>query len=152
VRLRFTPNVQEDGTILLKVVPEVSALDFANALTISGFLIPALSTRRAETEVALRDGQTFAIAGLIDNRLTEIASKIPFFGDIPIIGNLFKSRAKNHTKTELVVLITPHIVKPLEAGEVPPIPEFPIPFPDEEESDQEAGEEQVETAQVQGQP
>jgi len=152
VRLRFIPNVQEDGTILLKVVPEVSALDFANALTISGFLIPALSTRRAETEVALRDGQTFAIAGLIDNRLTEIASKIPFFGDIPIIGNLFKSRAKNHTKTELVVLITPHIVKPLEAGEVPPIPEFPIPFPDEEESDQEAGEEQVETAQVQGQP
>ncbi len=152
VRLRFTPKVQADGTILLKVVPEVSALDFANALTISGFLIPAISTRRAETEVALRDGQTFAIAGLIDNRLTEIASKVPFLGDIPVIGNLFKSREKNHTKTELLVLITPHIVKPLEAGEVPPLPEFPIPFPDEEESDQEAGEEQVETAQVQGQP
>jgi len=152
VRLRFTPNVQEDGTILLKVVPEVSALDFANALTISGFLVPALSTRRAETEVALRDGQTFAIAGLIDNRLSEIASKIPFLGDIPVIGNLFKSRAKNHTKTELLVMVTPQIVKPLEAGEVPPIPEFPIPFPDEEESDQEAGEEPVETAQIQEQP
>jgi pilus assembly protein CpaC len=133
-------------------VPEVSALDFANALTISGFLVPALSTRRAETEVALRDGQTFAIAGLIDNRLTEIASKIPFLGDIPVIGNLFKSRAKDHSKTELLVLITPHIVKPLEAGEVPPIPEFPVPFPDEEESGQEVGEEQVESAQVQGQP
>ncbi len=152
VRLRFTPNVQEDGTILLKVVPEVSALDFANALTISGFLVPALSTRRAETEVALRDGQTFAIAGLIDNRLSEIASKIPFLGDIPVIGNLFKSRAKNHTKTELLVMVTPQIVKPLEPGEAPPIPEFPIPFPDEEESDQEAGEEPVETAQIQEQP
>ncbi len=152
VRLRFTPNVQEDGTILLKVVPEVSALDFANALTISGFLVPALSTRRAETEVALRDGQTFAIAGLIDNRLSEIASKIPFLGDIPVIGNLFKSRAKNHTKTELLVMVTPQIIKPLEPGEAPPIPEFPIPFPDEEESDQEAGEEPVETAQIQEQP
>jgi pilus assembly protein CpaC len=151
VRLRFTPNVQEDGTILLKVVPEVSALDFANALTISGFLVPALSTRRAETEVALRDGQTFAIAGLIDNRLTEIASKIPFLGDIPVIGNLFKSRAKSHSATELLVMITPHIVKPLEPGEVPPLPEFPIPFPNEEESDQEAGEE-VESAQIQEQP
>ncbi len=151
VRLRFTPNVQEDGTILLKVVPEVSALDFANALSISGFLVPALSTRRAETEVALRDGQTFAIAGLIDNRLSEIASKIPFLGDIPIIGNLFKSRAKNHSTTELLVLVTPQIVKPLEPGEVPALPKFPIPFPDEEESDQEAGEEQVETAQIQEQ-
>jgi len=152
VRLRFTPNVQEDGTILLKVVPEVSALDFANALTVSGFLVPALSTRRAETEVALRDGQTFAIAGLIDNRLSEIASKVPFLGDIPIIGNLFKSRSKNHTKTELLVMVTPRIIKPLEPGEVPPLPEFPIPFPDEEESDQEAGEEPVETAQIQEQP
>ena len=152
VRLRFTPKVQEDGTILLKVVPEVSALDFANALSISGFLVLALSTRRAETEVALRDGQTFAIAGLIDNRLSEIASKIPLLGDIPVIGNLFKSRAKNHTKTELLVMVTPQIVKPLEPSEVPAIPEFPIPFPDEEESDQEAGEEQVETAQIQEQP
>ena len=152
VRLRFTPRVQDDGTILLKIVPEVSALDFANALSISGFLVPALSTRRAETEVALRDGQTFVIAGLIDNRLTEIASKIPFLGDIPIIGNLFKSRSKKHSKTELLVMVTPHLVKPLDAGEVPPIPEFPIPFPDEEESDQEAGEEQIETAQVQEQP
>ena len=152
VRLRFTPKVQEDGTILLKIVPEVSALDFANALSISGFLVLALSTRRAETEVALRDGQTFAIAGLIDNRLSEIASKIPLLGDIPVIGNLFKSRAKNHTKTELLVMVTPQIVKPLEPSEVPAIPEFPIPFPDEEESDQEAGEEQVETAQIQEQP
>ncbi len=152
VRLRFTPNIQEDGTILLKVVPEVSALDFANALSVSGFLVPALSTRRAETEVALRDGQTFAIAGLIDNRLSEIAAKIPLLGDIPVIGKLFRSRAKTHSKTELLVLVTPQIVKPLEPGEVPAIPEFPIPFPDEEESDQEAGEEQVETAQIQEQP
>src|SRR5436190_4286025 len=88
VRLKFRPIIQSDGTIRLKVAPEVSALDFSNALTISGFLIPALSTRRAETEVELRDGQSFAIAGLMDNRLTEVASKIPGLGNIPIIGNL----------------------------------------------------------------
>ena len=102
--------------------------------------------------MALRDGQTFAIAGLIDNRLTEIASKIPILGDIPVIGNLFKSRATSHSETELLVMVTPRIVKPLEPGEVPPLPEFPIPFPDEEESDQEAGEERVESAQIQEQP
>ncbi len=139
VRLRFTPNIQEDGTILLKVAPEVSSLDSANALTVSGFLVPALSTRRAETEVLLRDGQTFAIAGLIDNRLTEIASKIPFLGDIPIIGNLFKSRSKSSSSTELMVMVTPRVVEPFEPGEFPPGPEFPIPFLDEEESDQGSG-------------
>ena len=139
VRLRFTPKVQDDGTILLKVAPEVSSLDFANALTISGFLVPALSTRRAETEVALRDGQTFAIAGLIDNRLAEIASKIPFLGDIPILGHLFKSRATNSSHTELLVMVTPRIVQPMEPGEVPTLPEFPIPFLDPDEFDKEKG-------------
>ncbi|HET9529574.1 MAG TPA: pilus assembly protein N-terminal domain-containing protein, partial [Blastocatellia bacterium] len=88
VRLKFTPTIMPDGKIRLKVAPEVSALDFANALTISGFLVPAISTRRAETEIELRDGQSFAIAGLIDNRLTDVANKIPVLGDVPILGKL----------------------------------------------------------------
>ncbi|MCZ6767945.1 MAG: type II and III secretion system protein, partial [Acidobacteria bacterium] len=148
VRLTFTPKIQEDGTILLKVAPEVSSLDFANALTISGFLIPALSTRRAETEVVLRDGQSFAIAGLIDNRLADIASKIPLLGDIPIIGKLFRSRSTNSSQTELLVMVTPRLVRPLEPNGAPTIPEFPIPFIDPEEFDQEVGKEENETPQA----
>jgi len=126
VRLSFTPTVTADGKIHLKVRPEVSALDFSNALQISGFLIPALSTRRVETEMELADGQSFAIAGLVDDRLTNSAQKVPFLGDIPILGNLFRSRSLNKTKTELLVMVTPRFVK---AGqEVPPGPQFPQPF------------------------
>jgi len=152
VRLRFTPQIQEDGKILLKVMPEVSSLDFSNALVVSGFLIPALSTRRAETEVLLRDGQTFAIAGLIDNRLTEIASKIPLLGDIPVIGKLFRSRAQNRNTTELMVMVTPRLVEPFEPGELPPDPEFPIPLFDEEESDQGSRGTAGETQQAEVRP
>jgi pilus assembly protein CpaC len=133
VRLKFTPTIHDDGTINLKVAPEVSSLDFANALTISGFLIPALSTRKAETEVALKDGQTFAIAGLMDRRTTEIASKIPVLGDIPFIGKMFRSRSQERNNTELMVLVSPKIVGPLEPGEVPALPAFPKPFLDEKE-------------------
>lgn len=140
VRLKFTPNILPDGTIRLKVAPEVSALDFSNALTISGFLIPALTTRRAETEIDLRDGQSFAIAGLIDNRLTEIASKIPGLGDIPIIGRLFKSRSTNRNNTELMVMVTPKLVRPLVPGQVPPMPQFPKPFIDKDKFDGKLGE------------
>jgi len=128
VRLKFTPNIQEDGTIILKVAPEVSSLDFSNALTISGFLVPAISTRRADTEVALREGQTFAIAGLLDNRFVEIASKIPLLGDIPFFGKLFRSRSRNRSNTELLVLVSPKLVSPLNPGEVPALPEFPYPL------------------------
>jgi pilus assembly protein CpaC len=124
----------------LKVAPEVSALDFANALTISGFLVPAITTRRAETEVELRDGQSFAIAGLIDNRLTETASKIPGLGDIPVIGKLFRSRAQNRSNTELLVMVTPKLVSPLAPGQVPPLPTFPKPFLDREKFDGKSGE------------
>ncbi len=137
VRLTFTPNIQKDGSILLKVVPEVSALDFSNALTISGFLIPALSTRRAETEVNLQDGQSFAIAGLMDDRLTEISSKIPGLGDIPFIGKLFSSRSLNKTNTELMVVVTPKLVKALEADQILPTPSFPEPFMETESFDRE---------------
>lgn len=128
VRLKFTPNVLADGTIDLKVVQEVSSLDFSNALTISGFVIPALSTRRAETELQLKDGQTFAIAGLIDNRLSEVASKIPGLGHLPIIGKLFSSRSKQKNKTELLAMVTPRLVRPLEVGQALPQIRFPEPF------------------------
>lgn len=128
VRLTFTPTLTADGTIHLKVRPEVSALDFSNALTISGFLIPALSTRRVETEMELRDGQSFAIAGLVDDRLTETVNKVPGLGDIPILGYLFRSRSVTKTKTELLVLVTPRIVKPAPGQALPAEPEFPKPF------------------------
>ena len=120
VRLNFTPTVTSSGKIRLKVKPEVSALDFNNGVNIGGFLVPALSTRRAETEVELADGQSFAIAGLLDNRVTEIGSKIPGLGDLPIIGYLFRSRDIKKAKTELIVLVTPKFVKPLNPDQVPP--------------------------------
>jgi pilus assembly protein CpaC len=135
VRLRFTPQLQSDGMIRLKVSPEVSALDFSNALTVSGFLIPALSTRRADTQVELRDGQSFAIAGLIDNRLTEVVSKVPLLGQVPILGKLFQSVAQNRSKTELLVVVTPKLVRPSEAVGAPSSPEFPKQFLDNEKFD-----------------
>ena len=128
VRLFFTPTVDSNGLIHLKVQPEVSSLDFANALTIQGFLIPAISTRRAETEVDLHEGESFAIAGLIDNRVTQVVSKIPGFGDLPILGHLFSSRNTQKANTELLVLITPNFVKPFSAGQTPPLPPFPEGF------------------------
>ncbi len=140
VRLKFTPSILSDGTIRLKVAPEVSALDFTNALTVSGFLIPALSTRRAETEIELRDGQSFAIAGLIDNRLTDNASKIPGLGDIPIIGKLFRSKSVNKSRTELLVMVTPKLVKPLAPGQVPTMPDFKKPLLDKDKFDGKTGE------------
>lgn len=140
VRLKFTPNILPDGTIRLKVAPEVSSLDFANGLNISGFLVPALSTRRAETEVELKDGQSFAIAGLIDNRLTEVANKVPGLGDLPIIGKLFRSVSKNKSNSELLVMVTPKLVKPLAPGQVPTLPSFDKPFIDKDKFDGKTGE------------
>jgi pilus assembly protein CpaC len=128
VRLLFTPTVQTNDVIHLRVEPEVSALDFANALTIQGFLIPAISTRRAATEVDLREGESFAIAGLIDNRVTQVVSKIPGIGDLPIIGHVFRSRSTQKSETELLVVITPTFVKPFSADLPPPSLQFPEPF------------------------
>ena len=128
VRLNFTPTVESNGLIHLKVKPEVSSLDFANALTIQGFLIPAISSRTAETEVELHEGETFAIAGLIDNRVTQQVSKLPGIGDLPILGNLFRTRSTEKTNTELLVLITPSFAKPFAAGTAPPLPQFPEGF------------------------
>jgi len=125
VRLNFTPTVESNGLIHLKVRPEVSSLDFSNALTIQGFLIPAISSRTAETEVELREGESFAIAGLIDNRVTQVVSKLPGIGDAPIIGHLFRTRSNQKANTELLVVITPSFVRPFAPGETPPLPQFP---------------------------
>lgn len=128
VRLAFTPTILPDGLIHLKVAPEVSSLDFTNAVTLQGFTIPALSTRRVESEMDLRDGQTFAIAGLIDNQVQQQLEKIPGIGDIPILGNLFKSHSTTKSRDELLVIVTPRIVQPLSPGQVPPGPNFTVPF------------------------
>jgi len=128
VRLNFKPTLTVDGKIHLHVRPEVSSLDFSNALTISGFVIPALSTRRVETDMTLEDGQSFAIAGLVDDRVTRTLSKVPGIGDIPILGKLFQSRALNKSKNELLVVVTPRIVHPVSADNAPKGPTFPQPF------------------------
>lgn len=126
VRLRFTPVIMPNGNIHLRVIPEVSALDFANALTISGFTVPALSTRRAETEFELQDGQSFVIAGLMDNRVTNVINKLPGLGDIPILGNFFKSKSAQRSNSELMVLCTVKRVAP--SNEAPAGPTMPKPF------------------------
>ena len=130
VKLEFTGFIEDDDTIRLKVFPEVSSLDFTNAVTISGFVLPAIATRHAETVVELRNGQSFGIAGLLDQRTTAQFSKIPGIGDIPILGWLFKSKSINKTNSELVVIVTPQIVDPAAGktapAEVPKMPSSPL--------------------------
>jgi pilus assembly protein CpaC len=139
VKLDFTAFVQEDNTLRLHVAPEVSTLDFSNAVTVSGFTVPALSTRRAETEIELKDGQSFGIAGLLDRRATTQLSKVPGIGDIPILGQLFRSRSINKNNTELVVLVTPHIVDPVHVETpIPAGPKGPVPFLDINKFDEQA--------------
>ena len=128
VKLEFMPTVTPQGSIDLKVVPEVSSLDYANAVTLEGFLIPALSQRRAETEVILKDGESFAIAGLIDNRVIETISKVPGLGDLPVLGKIFRSRSTQKSTDELLVVVTPHFVKPLSAEEKAKLPDMPATF------------------------
>ena len=133
VRLRFTPVIMPNGNIHLRVIPEVSNLDFTNGLTISGFTVPAISTRRADTEFELQDGQSFVIAGLIDNRVTNIVNKVPGLGDIPILGNFFKSKNAQKSNTELMVLCTVRRISP--STQAPPPPENPKPFLDKDKFD-----------------
>jgi pilus assembly protein CpaC len=128
IRLTFTPTVLPDGRIHLKVEPEVSTLDYSNALTIQGFLIPAVATDRVTSEMELNDGQSFVIAGLLDNRVTEQFQKIPGISEIPILGKLFQSRSLTKGKNELLILVTPHIVQPLAVGQAPVMPTFPRSF------------------------
>ena len=127
VRLNFTPVINGDR-VHLKVRPEVSTLDFANGVLLNGFRIPALSTRRTETELELQDGQTFAIAGLINNTMNSTLQKIPGIGDIPILGLLFKSKAANKEQSELVVMITPQILPRNSSGVTTRLPSTPEPF------------------------
>jgi pilus assembly protein CpaC len=128
VRLNFIPTVTPRGTIRLQVAPEVSSLDFSNAIEVSGFNVPAISTRKVNTEVELNDGQSFAIGGLLDNRETQTFQKIPFLGDIPVLGKFFQSISKSRTNTELIVIVTPEIVAPMAVGETLPTPKYPEKF------------------------
>jgi pilus assembly protein CpaC len=128
IRLLFTPQMTGNNTIKLALRQEVSTLDFANGVTLQGFLIPALSTRRAETNVELGEGQTFVVAGLMDNRETDAMSKIPIISSIPIIGALFKSKIENKNNTELVMLVTPEVTEALGPNDPKPEPYFPQDF------------------------
>jgi pilus assembly protein CpaC len=128
VRLTFTPTVLGGDLINLKIKPEVSSLDFNNAVTIEGFRVPALTTRRADTEVELRDGQTFAIAGLMNNVALSSMRKVPGLGDIPVLGYLFRSRAYQKDQTELVVMVTPTILRRDSSGASEGLPSLVEPF------------------------
>jgi pilus assembly protein CpaC len=128
IKLDFTPTILPDDAIHLKVTPEVSTLDYSNALTITGFTVPALAVRRVQSEMELRDGQSFVIAGLMDNRVTRTLQKIPGLADIPLLGKIFQSESLSKNKTELLVLVTPQIVHPLPPGQVPGGPQFPRQF------------------------
>jgi pilus assembly protein CpaC len=116
VRLNFIPTVTPRGTIRLQVAPEVSALDFINEVEVSGFDVPAITTRKVKTEVELADGQSFVIGGLLDNTESDTFSKIPFLGDIPVLGKFFQSMQKTKANTELIVIVTPEIVAPIPVG------------------------------------
>jgi pilus assembly protein CpaC len=127
IRLNFVPTVSGER-VHLKVRPEVSTLDFGNAVVLQGFRIPALSTRRTETELELRDGQTFAIAGLLNNSMNSTLQKIPGIGDIPILGHLFRSKAAQKNQTELVVMITPQILRANSTGVTAQLPRLVEPY------------------------
>ena len=127
IRLQFLPQVTPRGTIRLQVMPEVSSLDFAHGLTFQGFNIPALATRRVQTEIELESGQSFAIAGLLDNRLTETLAKVPGLANLPLLGKLFTSKTTQRQNSELLVLVTPEIVRPVPQGMAPPDLQYPLP-------------------------
>ncbi|HTV06354.1 MAG TPA: pilus assembly protein N-terminal domain-containing protein [Acidobacteriaceae bacterium] len=128
IRLSFIPTIMPQGTIRLQLTPEVSALDFANAVEISGFNVPAIDIRTVNTEVELKNGQSFVIGGLLDNTESQTFEKIPFLGDIPILGKFFQSIQRQKNNTELIVLVTPVIVPPIPAGQSLPMLNFPQKF------------------------
>lgn len=131
VRLNFVPVVLGDGKIRMKVQPEVSDLDFTTAVRFNGFVIPGLSTRRVATTVELLEGQTFAVAGLLNNSVSAGKDVTPILGDLPILGSLFRSVRYQRKETELVVLVTPRLVGAMNPGEVPPLPGETWRHPDE---------------------
>jgi pilus assembly protein CpaC len=128
VKLSFTPVINPEGFIHLKVKPEVSSLDYTNALTIQGFTIPSLATRSVQSEMILKDGQGFAIAGLVNNQVVEQLAKVPGLGDLPLLGKLFKSRSIQKSQDELLIMVTPHVVRLDSPAKQPAIPQFPSEF------------------------
>jgi len=128
VRLNFLPTITPRGTIRLQVAPEVSSLDYSNAVVLQGFTVPAIATRKVQTEIELENGQSFAIAGLLDNRFNETLDKIPGIGNIPLLGKLFQSRVLSKSNSELLILVTPELVRPIPAGQPRPELAFPKPF------------------------
>jgi pilus assembly protein CpaC len=137
VKLVFTPTVNPDGSIRLKVAPEVSALDYTNEVEISGYDIPALTTRRAQTDVELQNGQSFAISGLLDRQLTDTFSKMPGIASIPILGQFFRSKNTNTSLVELLVIVTPTVVDPLSTSRPIVEPKNSLPYLDPKRFDQE---------------
>ena len=119
VGLKFTPTVLGNGKISMQVAPEVSELDFSQSIVIQGFVIPSITTRRVSTTIELSDGQSFAIAGLLNDQVKETVRKFPVLGDIPVLGALFRSSAFQKNETELVIVVTPHMVKPLDLKKQP---------------------------------
>jgi len=119
VRLNFKPTIIDEDHIRLELEPEVSTIDFSNGVKFDGFIIPGLKTRRARTGVELRDGQSFALAGLMDNNEMRSLSKVPVLGDIPILGALFKSKSYQKNETELMFIVTAHLVKPVDRDDLP---------------------------------
>jgi pilus assembly protein CpaC len=130
VRLNFIPTITPRGSISLRVSPEVSALDFTHGLTVNGFSVPAITIRKLDTAVELNDGQSFAIGGLLDNRVTDTLDKVPFLGDLPILGKFFQSRSHEKENTELIVIVTPELVRPIPQGSPLPQLKYPVPFLD----------------------
>jgi pilus assembly protein CpaC len=130
VRLSFIPTITPRGSISLRVAPEVSALDFTHGLTVNGFSVPAITLRKLDTAVELNEGQSFAIGGLLDNRVTDSVEKVPFLGDLPILGKFFQSKSHEKENTELVVIVTPEIVRPISQGSPQPQLKYPVPFMD----------------------
>jgi pilus assembly protein CpaC len=127
IKLNFLPTITPRGTIRLQVTPEVSSLDYSNGIVLQGFTVPAISTRRVQTEVELENGQSFAIAGLLNKNFNETLDKIPGIGNIPLLGKLFQSRVLSKANSELLIMVTPEIVRPIPAGQARP--ELPIDKP-----------------------
>ena len=126
IRFDFLPHFTERGTVKMHITPEVSALDFANAVSIQGFLVPALSTRRVETDVELAPGQSFVVGGLIDRRVADTVSRIPGLASIPLIGRIFRSYSREQQMTDLIVIVTPEFPDVIDVGQ--PLPDLPMPF------------------------
>jgi pilus assembly protein CpaC len=119
VSLEFTPTVLDDDRISIVVAPKVSELDYTNAVTISGTTVPALTERKVSTVIQLRDGQSFVIAGLLQDNITDTIGKYPYLGDVPVLGTLFRSSHFQRNETELIVIATPHLVKPIDLKNQP---------------------------------